>query len=107
MRSTGKQPVKPIKPSPATTPAIMLIDADPPAGDQERDEETYSHTRNPQAGTKAFREFADENRDAFDAAPEGAGEVRDEEQTDIKDEKQHRKAVPKPHVKKERPTKEK
>ena len=112
MRSTGKQPIKPIKPSPATSPAIMLIDADPPEGDQERDEEDVSDTRNYQAGTKAFREVADEERDTHEPAPveaahADADEARELDQVDVKDEKQNRKPAPKPQIKKERPSKEK
>lgn len=112
MRSTGKQPIKPIRPTPATSPAIMLIDADPPEGDQERDEEDVSDARNYQTGTKAFREVADEERAADETAPvhtarDDTDRAREPDQVDVNDEKQNRKPAPKPKIKKERPTKEK
>ncbi len=104
MRTTGKQPIKPIKPTPAS-PAIMLIEPDAPAGDQERDEEDVSDKLNYQTGTKAFREVAAEESKALDAAPEDAGEVREREQPDIKDGKLTLNSHAK--TKKTRPSKEK
>ena len=103
MRSTGRQPIKPIKPSPSS-PAIMLIEPDPPEGDQERGEEDVSDTRNYQAGTRAFREVAEKEREGHEATPEVAGDVREVKQADVKDSTQKRKVTPRARAKTKPPS---
>jgi hypothetical protein len=102
MRTTGKQP---IKPTPSPGPAILPIEADPPEGDQERDEESVSDTRTYHLGTKIFRKATVVENGESDAAPEEAREVRESHQDEVHEHKQDQKVSPKPRVKTQRPSK--
>ena len=93
MRTTGKQP---IKPTPSVGVPIMVIDADPPEGDQERDEEDVSDTRNYQLGTNAFRQAAAGESDERHAASEEAPEARDTQEDEISEHEQDHNVSPKP-----------
>lgn len=73
MRDTGKQPSKPIKPSP--NPSAL-------PSDQENGEGSYVGTRNYQTSLKGYLESANVEQDARDAAPENAAEARDMEKAE-------------------------
>ena len=106
MRITGKQP---IKPSASDDLPILPLEADPPEGDQERDEESFSDTQDYQLGTREFRDALVADNDENAAPPEMAREAREEHEDAINEQKQDKKVSPqpKPRVKTQRPSKEK
>ena len=97
MRDTGNQSTKPIHPSP--NPAALPKETDHSADDQEHGEGSYSGTRDYQRGVKAYLETADVEKDARDAAPDNADDVRELEKAE--------EAGRKPAAKTERRTKDK
>ena len=97
MRITGKQP---IKPSPSGDFADLPFTADPPEGDQERDEESVSDTQDYQLGSREFRDALVADNDEHAAPPEVSREAREAREEAIKERKQDdNKASPLPSAK--------
>lgn len=104
MRITGKQPIKPMS---SGDLADLPFEADPPEGDQERDEESISDTQDYQLGSREFRDALVADNDEHAAPPEASREAREAHEDTIREHKQEQKVSPqpKPRAKTQRPSK--